>query len=116
MVSRTLLVFLFCFSVVVAHPAKADGFWNGSPAKQKAHEKKPQKQTSSSKDVAEELQKALDNKNPAYAGSDIKATVDDDAITLTGTVTSYGQNEMAVQIARAYAESRKIVNKLLIQP
>ncbi|MGE5325089.1 MAG: BON domain-containing protein [Actinomycetota bacterium] len=77
--------------------------------------RKPSKHESSSKDVQEAIQKALDNKNPAYRGSDIKTTVDDQDITLTGSVTGIVQHEMALQIARAYADSRRIVDKLVIQ-
>jgi len=78
--------------------------------------KKPKKQESSSKDVQEKLEKALDNKNAAYQGSNIKTTVDNQSVTLTGVVNSSSQHEMALQIARAYAENRKIIDKLVIQP
>jgi osmotically-inducible protein OsmY len=78
--------------------------------------KKPKKHDSSSKDVQEKLAKALDNKNAAYQGSSIKTTVDDQSVTLAGTVNSSSQHEMALQIARAYAENRKIVDRLVIQP
>ncbi|HEX5435004.1 MAG TPA: BON domain-containing protein [Candidatus Angelobacter sp.] len=77
--------------------------------------KKPSKHKSSSKDVQEAIQKALDHKNPAYRGSDIKAAVDDQNITLTGSVTGITQHEMALQIVRAYADNRRIVDKLTIQ-
>ncbi len=78
--------------------------------------KKPKKHESSSKDVQEKLEKALDNKNAAYQGSNIKTAVDNQSVTLTGTVNSSMQHEMALQIARAYAENRQIVDKLVIQP
>lgn len=69
----------------------------------------------STKDVAEKLQKDLDNKNAAYAGSKIQAVVDDQSITLSGTVTSQSQHEMAMQLAKAYAGDRRIVDRLVIQ-
>ena len=78
--------------------------------------KKPKKHESSSKDVQDKLEKALDNKNAAYQGSNIKTTVDNQSVTLTGMVNSSSQHEMALQIARAYAENRKIIDKLVIQP
>jgi len=77
--------------------------------------KKPSKHQSSSKDVHDALQKALDNKNPAYRGSEIKTAVNDQDITLTGSVTGITQHEMALQIARAFADNRKIIDKLVIQ-
>ncbi|HKV92042.1 MAG TPA: BON domain-containing protein [Candidatus Angelobacter sp.] len=69
----------------------------------------------STKDVQEKLQKGLDNKNAAYAGSDIKVAANDQSVTLKGTVTSSTQHEMAMQLARAYAGSRKIVDQLTIR-
>ena len=69
----------------------------------------------STKGVAEELQKRLDNKNAAYAGSKIQAVVDDQNITLSGTVTSQSQHEMAMQLAKAYAGDRRIIDRLVIQ-
>jgi BON domain len=78
--------------------------------------KSPKKHQSSSKDVAEKLDKAFDNKNAAYRGSSIQTAVDDQSVTLSGSVTSSMQRDMALQLARAYGEDRKIVDKLVIQP
>ncbi len=78
--------------------------------------KAPKKHQSSNKDVEEQLHKALDNKNVVYRGSNIQTKVDNQTVTLTGSVTSSMQHEMALQLARAYAEDRKIVDKLVIQP
>ncbi|HKD80933.1 MAG TPA: BON domain-containing protein [Candidatus Angelobacter sp.] len=69
----------------------------------------------STKDVKEKLQKAVDSKNPAYAGSDIKVDADDQTVTLNGSVQSSMQREMAMQLARAYAGNRKVVNQLSIR-
>ena len=69
----------------------------------------------STKDVAEKLQKDLDSRNAAYAGSQIKAVVDDQSVTLSGTVTSQSQHEMAMQLAKAYAGERRIVDRLVVQ-
>jgi hypothetical protein len=69
----------------------------------------------STKDLQEKLQKGLDNKNAAYTGSNIQTAVDDQNVTLTGTVTSSMQHEMALQLVRAYSEDRKIVDRLTIQ-
>jgi hypothetical protein len=67
------------------------------------------------KDIQEKLEKGLESKNAAYAGSNIKVAVDDQTVTLTGTVTSSMQHEMALQLARAYGEDRTIVDHLVIQ-
>jgi osmotically-inducible protein OsmY len=70
----------------------------------------------STKDVADKLEKGLDSKNAAYNGSKIKAVVDDQSVTLNGTVNSESQREMALQLAKAYGGDRKIVDRLVIQP
>lgn len=81
-----------------------------------ADTKPPKKHQYSSKDLSQKLQKALDNKNAAYRGSSIQTSVDDQSITLTGSVTSSMQHDMALQLARAYGDDRTIVDKLVIQP
>jgi osmotically-inducible protein OsmY len=70
----------------------------------------------SSKELTEKLQKALDSKNAAYRGSSIQTSVNDQTITLTGSVTSSMQHDMALQLARAYGDERTIVDKLTIRP
>jgi osmotically-inducible protein OsmY len=69
----------------------------------------------STKEVDEKLRNGFDNKNAAYAGSNIQVVVEDQSITLTGTVQSEGQREMALQLARAYADDRRIIDRLVIQ-
>lgn len=66
------------------------------------------------KDVQEKLEKGLDSKNPAYTGSVIKTVVDDQTITLSGTVINESQREMARQLAQACAGNRRIVDRLVI--
>jgi len=83
---------------------------------QNARNTKPIHDQKASKDVSDKLEKAFDPKNAAYAGSSIKPAVDDQSVTLTGSVKDQGQHEMALQLARAYAGSRKIVDRLTIQP
>jgi osmotically-inducible protein OsmY len=87
----------------------------GSTADQNAPNTKPVHDQMSSKDVTEKLRKAFDSKNVAYAGSKIDAAADDQSVTLTGTVTSSMQREMALQLARAYAGNRRVIDKLTIQ-
>lgn len=62
------------------------------------------------------LQKGLESKNAAYAGSNIRPVVDDQSVTLNGTVSSESQHEMALQLTRAYAGERRIVDRLIVQP
>jgi BON domain-containing protein len=122
MILRLVLFALLCASVASAQqpmPLPGPGpFPRGNPKvdPNAPDTKAPKKHQSSSKEVAEKLHKALDNKNAAYRGSNIQSSVDDQTVTLTGSVTSSMQRDMAVQLARAYADDRQIVNKLVIQP
>lgn len=87
-------------------PPDANNAPNSKPAHQHAM---------STKDVQDKLQKAFDNKNAAYTGSSIQTSVDDQSVTLNGSVTSELQHEMALQLARAYGEDRKIVDHLAVK-
>jgi hypothetical protein len=91
-------------------PSRLPPDFNNEPNPKPAHQK-----TASTKDVQDRLQKALNSKNAAYTGSNIQPAVDDQNITLNGTVTSEMQREMALQLARAYGQNRTIIDKLLIQ-
>lgn len=83
---------------------------NNQPNSKPAHE-----HPLGTKEVQEKLQKAFDNKNAAYAGSSIQTSVDDQSVTLNGSVTSELQHEMALQLVRAYGEDRKIVDHLAVK-
>ena len=77
---------------------------------------KPVHDQKSSQDVTDKLKKAFDSKNAAYAESNIQPAVDDQNVTLNGTVKNEMQHEMALQLARAYAGNRKIVDRLSVRP
>lgn len=117
---RLLLLVVLCASVASAQqPMPLPGpFPHGNPKvdPNAPDTKTPKKHQSSSKEIADRLHKLLDSKNAAYRGSNIQSSVDDQTITLTGSVTSSMQRDMAVQLARAYADDRQIVDKLVIQP
>jgi osmotically-inducible protein OsmY len=112
LIFRPMFIFaglLLCASLTFAQLPK------GSNADQNAPNNKPIHDQRASKDVTEKLQKAFDPRNAAYAGSNIQPVVDDQTLTLTGTVKDQGQHEMALQLARAYAGTRRIVDRLTIQ-
>ena len=77
---------------------------------------KPVHDQKSTQEVVEKLKKAFDSKNAAYAGSNIQPVIDDQSVTLNGTVKSEMQHEMTLQVARAYAGNRKIVDRLSVRP
>jgi BON domain len=102
------LVAAVCWFGALQLPAQKIGDDPNAPqTKTKVHQ-------ASTKDVQEKLEKGLDSKNPAYSGSSIQTAVDDQTITLSGTVTSQQQREMARQLAQAYAGNRRIVDRLVI--
>jgi len=77
---------------------------------------KPVHDRKSSQEVTDKLKKAFDSKNAAYAESNIQPVVDDQNVTLNGTVKNEMQREMALQLARAYAGNRQIVDRLSVRP
>src|ERR1051326_1431950 len=112
LIIRPMFIFtglLFCVSLAFAQLSR------GSNADQNPPNTKPIHDQKATRDVTEKLQKAFDPKNAAYAGSNIQPVVDDQSVTLNGTVKDQGQHEMAMQLARAYAGNRKIVDRLTIQ-
>ena len=50
--------------------------------------------------------------DPSLQGASISASVDDVAITLTGSVQSEGQHQRALALASQYTQYRKIVDKI----
>jgi len=109
----TLVLLLFSPAIVPQQPGS--GRATPSISDDNTPNNKSDHHQMSTKDVAEKLQKDLDNKNAAYAGSKIQAVVDDQSITLNGTVTSESQHEMAMQLAKAYSGDRRIIDRLVIQ-
>ena len=64
--------------------------------------------------IQSNLQSALDD-DPLLSEANIGMTVDDENITLTGTVQSYWQHQRVLQLVSPYSRSRKIVDKMSVQ-
>jgi osmotically-inducible protein OsmY len=64
--------------------------------------------------IQSNLQSAFDD-DPVLSGADLTANVDDERITLTGTVQSYLQHERVVQLVSPYSNYREIVDKVTVQ-
>ena len=64
--------------------------------------------------IQSNLQSAFDD-DPVLSGTDLTANVDDERITLTGTVQSYLQHQRVVQLASPYSNYREIVDKVTVQ-
>jgi osmotically-inducible protein OsmY len=76
----------------------------------------PQRQdrASGNERIQSNLQSAFDD-DPVLSGADLTANVDDERITLDGTVQSYLQHQRVLQLASPYSRNREIVDKVSVQ-
>jgi len=65
-------------------------------------------------EIQSNLQSALDD-DPILSGADLEAEVDDEVITLTGTVESYRQHQRVLELVSSYSSARDIVDKVTVQ-
>jgi osmotically-inducible protein OsmY len=68
----------------------------------------------SSLDIEQELQKEF-GRAPLLRGTQLKPSVDEQTIVLTGTVETQQQHDLALQLAQAYATERKLIDKITIR-
>ena len=73
-----------------------------------------QNKTEGNDRIQSNLQSAFDD-DPVLSGADIAANVDDESITLTGTVQSYLQHQRVLQLASPYSRYREFVDKVTVQ-
>jgi len=64
--------------------------------------------------IQSNLQSAFDD-DPTLSGAEVAANVDDERITLTGTVQSYLQHQRVVQLVSPYSNYREIVDKVTVR-
>ena len=64
--------------------------------------------------IKNNLQSAFDD-DPTLSGAEVAANVDDESITLTGTVQSYLQHQRVLQLVSVYSSYREIVDKVTVQ-
>ena len=64
--------------------------------------------------IQSNLQSALDD-DPILSEANVGTEVDDESITLTGTVQSYWQHQRVLQLVAPYTSSRNIVDKLSVE-
>ena len=64
--------------------------------------------------IQSNLQSAFDD-DPTLSGAELTANVDDESITLTGTVQSYLQHQRVLQLVSPYYSYRNIVDKVNVQ-
>lgn len=75
--------------------------------------KAPAPRTLTSAQVEQQIMEHL-NSEPGLADANLKASVDERAVVLTGNVSTDVQHEIALRIAQSYAGDRSIVDRIRI--
>lgn len=68
----------------------------------------------SSADIQDQIQRTL-SKDPALSDAQVSTTVDEQTITLTGTVQDETQHQRVLQLVQSYSGPRKIDDKLVVK-
>jgi BON domain-containing protein len=90
-------------------------FPEGRPQQQMPPDTKaPPPQDLSASEVEQQIQDKL-SREPALANTEIGVKIDAKSVTLTGSVDTERQRDLALRIAQSYAARRKIVDKIKIQ-
>jgi osmotically-inducible protein OsmY len=76
--------------------------------------KAPPPQDLSDSEVEQQIQKKL-SREPSLASTEIGVKIDATSVTLTGSVGTERQRDLALRIAQSYAGQRKVVDKIKIQ-
>jgi BON domain len=74
----------------------------------------PPPQQMSSWQVQQQIQDKL-NSEPSLANANVKASVSDSAVILTGVVDSERQHQLVLRIAQSYAGDREILDRIQVQ-
>jgi hypothetical protein len=74
----------------------------------------PDQVPSASSDIQDQLQRTL-NRDPDLKDAQVQTRVDEDTITLKGTVQDETEHQKILQLAQTYSGKRKIVDKLVIK-
>ena len=69
---------------------------------------------SASSDIQDQLQRTL-SKDPDLKDAQVQTRVDENAITLKGTVQDEIEHQKILQLAQTYAGKRKIVDNLVVK-
>lgn len=70
-----------------------------------------QAKSESNDNIQDNLQSVLSS-DPILSDANVQVQVDDQSITLTGTVGTYAQHERALQLVAPYSGKRKIIDKI----
>jgi osmotically-inducible protein OsmY len=76
--------------------------------------KAPPPQQSSTAEVGQQIQEELTGE-PALENTNLAVKADDKSVTLSGTVDTQQQHDLAVRIAQSHAGDRKVVDQIKIR-
>ena len=76
--------------------------------------KAPPPQALSTAQIEQHVQDVFSSE-PALAGTNLAVKANDQSVTLTGTVATEGQHDLALRIAQSYAGERKVVDKIKVR-
>jgi FtsZ-interacting cell division protein YlmF len=74
----------------------------------------PRPKTTSAEQVEQQIMQHLSSE-PTLAHTTAAAKVDEDSVVLTGSVDTETEHDVAVRIARSYADHRRIVDEIKIR-
>lgn len=84
-----------------------------NPGQMPPDTKAPVSQQLSTKEIQQQVQQKLDAE-PLLAGNNLVVIVDDQSVTVAGTVDSESERNLVLRVAQSYAGNRSVVDKLEI--
>jgi osmotically-inducible protein OsmY len=104
-VARILIfaLLLFASSLVIAQQP--------APPQPTAH---PQDKSEANSKIRSHINDVL-RSDPSMSGADVQTNVDDQNITLTGTVQSEGQHQRVLALVEHYSRYRQVVDKIAVK-
>lgn len=115
--SWALVLRALCLAIILIYCGRRPLQALGLPAAQQASPATPEvapPRELSTAEVEQQIHEKL-RTEPALANLDVRATVDDAAVLLTGTVDSEKQHELGLRIAKSFVGKRKLLDKINVR-
>jgi BON domain len=96
-------------------PSQQSSSGTSAPSAGNAQQQPPAPQPQSMSEANSRIQRSAEDLlhgDPQLSNADVEVSVDDHAITLTGTVHSYTQHQRVMALMHQYSRYRQIVDKL----
>jgi hypothetical protein len=109
------LVFLFTVVGMSQQPQSQNPTPSASPDSHARPTPTPEQQRASANSQIQSQLQSLLSSDPFLSDANVQVNVDDQNVTLTGTIVSEGQRQRVLQLASPYGQYRKIVDKTTIK-